>query len=162
MSLLSNSRPARGFLQAWKLFVRCLNQINSPTRKKPIYWDILIPNSRPGNKIFVHCSSRYQAGHVISIFLYLLLKFILGNSYSSYKSSAKTYWEYLNNQCSKPLYFPIKNKIIVRNFFFLFPVTGKGNESKNGLFAGQCWLIYEGILGWTLNVEFLEGFLNKS
>ena len=59
--------------------------------EKSIYWDILIPNSRSGNKTFVHCSSRYQAGHVITIFLYLLLKFILGNSYSSYKSSAKTY-----------------------------------------------------------------------
>ena len=59
--------------------------------EKSIYRDILIPNSRSGNKTFVHCSSRYQAGHVITIFLYLLLKFILGDSYSSCKSSAKAY-----------------------------------------------------------------------
>ena len=84
---------------------------------------------------------------MITIILYLLLKFILGDSYSSCKSSTKTYWEYLNNRCSKPLYFPIKSKIIVGNFVFLFPVTGKGNEFK---------MVYlQDNVGWSIE-EFLD------
>ena len=31
--------------------------------EKPIYWDILILNSKSGDKTFVHCSSKYQASH---------------------------------------------------------------------------------------------------
>ena len=57
--------------------------------EKPIYWDILIPNSRSGNKTFVHCSSRYQASHLITIIF--AVEILLGDSYFSFKSSAKTY-----------------------------------------------------------------------
>ena len=31
--------------------------------EKPIYWDILILNSRSGDKTFVHCSNKYQASY---------------------------------------------------------------------------------------------------
>jgi len=55
-------------------------KINSSTRKIHLlrysYSKFKIWKQR-----FVHCSSRYQAVHLITIILYLLLKFILGNSY---------------------------------------------------------------------------------
>ena len=75
----------------------CLLDISAKTiilPEKSIYWDILVPNSRSGGKTFVYA----QAGTKLVIWL----------PFSYIKS---LYWEYLNNQSSKPLYFPIKSKI---------------------------------------------------
>ena len=75
-------------------------------------------------------------------FLILLLKFILGNSYSSYKSSAKAYIGNISMINPQSLYTSQSRVRFGRKLCFPYFLSQEKAMSSNGLFAGQCWLIY--------------------